>query len=121
MPPGGARTRAQQMATLRQIAHSKLVSPELGELLESLRSLEQDLPYDSNEASLIRVSRRQYQQAVQVPASFMATLSAHQAECYAAWAHAKAESALERKTFAIVRPYLEKTLALSQELANFFP
>ena len=34
MPPGGNGARAEQMATLRQIAHELLTSAETGELLD---------------------------------------------------------------------------------------
>jgi len=116
MPAGGAPARGRQIATLRQISHQKLTDPELGQLLEDLRDYEKKMPYDSPEASLIRLARRNYQQSMQVPAAFMAELSLHQAETYEIWAKARSEN-----DFAAVRPYLEKTLDLSRELANFFP
>lgn len=116
MPPGGIAARGRQMATLRQIAHEKFTDPSIGELLEELSDYENSLSYESFEASLIRITRRDYQRAICVPADFMAKLSAHQSASYEAWTQAKPEN-----NFAQVRPYLEKTLELSQELANFFP
>lgn len=115
MPPGGAAARGRQMATLRQLAHSKFIAPEIGQLLEDLRPYE-DQPYDSDEASLIRITRHDYQRAVKIPAAFTAKFSQHSAECYEVWAKARAAN-----DFASVAPYLEKTLELSRELANFFP
>ena len=116
MPPGGAEARGRQLATLQQISHSKFTEPAVGQLLEDLRSLEKSLPYDSDDASLIRVTRRKYEAAVRVPAEFMAKLSMHRTESYEAWAAARPAN-----NFAAVRPYLEKTLDMSRELANFFP
>ncbi|HEY9599304.1 MAG TPA: carboxypeptidase M32 [Cyanophyceae cyanobacterium] len=116
MPPGGAAARGRQLATLQQISHSKFIDPAMGQLLEDLRPYEESLPYDSDEASLIRVTRRNYETAARVPAEFMAQLSMHRTECYAIWA-----SARPANNFALVRPLLEKTLDLSRELANFFP
>ncbi len=116
MPPGGALARGRQLATLRQIAHEKFIDPEIGQLLADLRHYEASLPHDSNEASLIRITRRDYEKAVRVPAAFMAQFSSHQAAAYGAWAEARAAN-----DFASIRPYLEKTLDLSRELANFFP
>jgi carboxypeptidase Taq len=116
MPPGGAAARGRQLATLQQISHSKFTAPAVGQLLEALRSYEEGLPDDSDEASLIRVTRRKYERAVRVPATFMANLSQHCTEAYSVWAEARPEN-----NFAAVRPYLEKTLDLSRELANFFP
>ncbi|MGE5656314.1 MAG: carboxypeptidase M32 [Actinomycetota bacterium] len=116
MPAKGVSARGRQLATLRQLAHEKFTDPVVGALLEELHPYEQSLPYDSTEASLIRITRRDYDRAVRVPTEFMARLSRHQATCYEAWATAKATN-----DFALVRPYLEKTLELSQEYADFFP
>ncbi|NET08051.1 MAG: carboxypeptidase M32 [Symploca sp. SIO2B6] len=116
MPPGGASARGRQLATLQSISHTKFTDPRVGKLLEDLRPYEETLPYDSDEASLIRVTRRKYEQAVWVPASFMAQMSKHRAEAYGFWVKARSEN-----NFALVQPYLEKTLEMSRELASFFP
>ncbi|MCF3575857.1 carboxypeptidase M32 [Planktothrix agardhii] len=116
MPPGGAPARGRQMATLRRLAHEKFTDPVLGELLEDLRTEEANRPYPSLEASLIRVTCRDYQRAVRVPSKLMAQISQHQSACYHAWAKAR-----EAQNFAIVQPYLKTTLELSQEYALCFP
>ncbi|MBD1887922.1 carboxypeptidase M32 [Coleofasciculus sp. FACHB-SPT9] len=115
MPPGGAAARGRQMATLRQIAHTKFSDPAIAQLLEDLRPYEESLPYDSDEASLIRVVRRSYERAVRVPADFMAKMSLHRTQSYGAWAKARPEN-----NFAAVQPYLEKTLELCRDYASFF-
>lgn len=116
MPPGGAAARGRQLATLRQIAHTKFTDPGVGQLLADLSSYEASLPPDSDEASLIRVTRHDYERAVKISADFTARFSQHSTETYEVWA--KARSAND---FKAVQPYLEKTLDLSRELANFFP
>ncbi|MBC6453572.1 MAG: carboxypeptidase M32 [Hormoscilla sp. SP5CHS1] len=116
MPPGGAAARGRQIATLHQIAHEKFTSSAIGQLLEDLRPYEESLPYDNSEASLIRVTRRDYDLNVRIPSDFMAKFSNHCAACYNAWAKARPEN-----NFAAVQPYLEKTLQFSREYANFFP
>ena len=116
MPPGGAAARARQIATLSRLAHVKFTSSAIGRLLDDLRPYEQGLPYDSDEASLIRVTRREYEKAIKVPPSFVAQFSSHQAESYETWARARPQN-----DFGAVRPYLEKTLDLSRQLAEFFP
>ena len=116
MPPEGTAARGRQLATLTQIAHAKFTDPQIGQLLEDLRPYEQSLAYDSDEASLIRITRHDYERAVNIPSSFTAKFSQHTAECYEVWAKARAAN-----DFAAVAPYLEKTLELSRELANFFP
>jgi len=116
MPPGGAPARARQMSTLRRIAHQKATDPVLGQLLEELRSYEESLPYDSDEAGLIRVARRNYERSTKVPADFVAHFSRHRAESFHTWTKARPAN-----DFAAVKPYLEKTLDLRRQQANFFP
>jgi carboxypeptidase Taq len=116
MPPKGSYSRGRQLATLKQLAHQKFTDPTLGELLEDLKSYEKNLPYDSTEASLIRITLRDYDRAVRLPSDFVVRLSRHQTTSYHAWGKAK-----EENNFAAVQPYLEKMLELSQEYADFFP
>jgi carboxypeptidase Taq len=116
MPPGGAVARARQMATLQRLAHEKFTDPAIDKLLDELRPHEESLPADSDDASLIRVARRDYEKAVKVPPAFTAELSNHSSETYVAWTKARPAN-----DFAAVQPHLEKTLDLSRRLANFFP
>lgn len=116
MPPGGAPARARQRSTLRRIAHQQATDPALGRLLEALRPYEESLPYESDEASLIRVARRNYERATKMPADFVARFSRHRAESFQAWTKARPAD-----DFAAVQPYLERTLDLRQQQADFFP
>ena len=67
MPPGGAGVRAEQLATLERLAHEALTSDEIGRLLDELAPHEDSLEYDSYEASLIRLVRRDWEKARRVP------------------------------------------------------
>ena len=116
MPPGGAPARARQSAALGRIAHEKFTDPAIGKLLDELQPYAEGLPYDSDDASLIRVTRRKYERATKVPSDFVAKLTSHIADTYQVWTAARPEN-----DFAKVKPYLEKTLDMSRQLANFFP
>ncbi len=116
MPPGGAAARARQTALLQRLAHEKATDPAIGQLLDDLRPYEESLPYDSDDASLIRLARRDYEQAIKVPPEFVARFYAHQARTYQVWTQARPAD-----DFEMVRPYLEQTLDLSRQLADFFP
>jgi len=116
MPPGGVAARARQMATLSRLAHEKFIDPAIGRLLDDLRLYAGGLPYDSDDASLIRVARRQYERAVCVPPAFVAEWTDHSARSYQAWAEAR-----PRNDFKAVEPYLVKTVDLSRKFANYFP
>src|SRR5512136_1481286 len=77
MPPGGAPARGRQLATLGRLAHEKFTDKAIGKLLDDLRPYEESLPYDSDEASLIRVTHREYERNTKIPAEFVAKLNEH--------------------------------------------
>jgi carboxypeptidase Taq len=116
MPPGGAEARGRQLATLSEIAHQKLTDDRVGTLLDELQPYAQSLDYDSDDACLLRVARLDYERAVKIPAAFVAEFSSHTSLSYNAWTKARPEN-----DFASVLPYLEKTLELSRQMADFFP
>ncbi len=116
MPPGGAEARGRQMATLQRLAHEKFTDEKIGYLLEELQRAGAGWAYDSDEASLLRVTQRQYTQATQVPASFVSEIVNHGSIAFNAWTTARAAS-----DFAAIRPLLEKTLELSLRYADYFP
>lgn len=116
MPPGGASSRARHIATIKRLAHEKSTDPQIGHLLETLLPYAQQLPFDSDEASFIRVAHRDYQLAICRPSQFIAQLYSHTAACYDVWTRARPEN-----DFAAVQPYLEKTLDLSRQMSEFFP
>ncbi len=115
MPKGGAASRARQLATLQKLAHEKFTDPAIGKLLDDLRPYEESLPYEHDDAALIRVTRRLYERETRIPNDFTAELSEHSATSYQVWAEARPEN-----DFGRVQPYLEKTLDLSRKLADFF-
>lgn len=116
MPPGGAQARGRQLATLASLAQEKFIDPAVGKLLDQLQTYEAGLDYDSDDASLLRKARRDYEKAVKVPAAWVAKFNAHATESYQAWAPARSEN-----DFKSLQDNLKKTLDMSREFANFFP
>ena len=115
MPADGAPARAEQRATIGRAAHERLVSDELGRLLEELRAEEDSLPYESDEASLIRVARRDHEKARRVPAELRAELLRAGALGLGAWLEAR-----ERRDFEVLRPHLERQLELKRRYIECF-
>lgn len=116
MPPGGAAARGRQLATLARLAQEKFIDPKVGKLLDELESHLKDLDHDSDEASLIRVTRRSYDKAIKIPPDFLADFTKHTSSGYQIWTKARPDN-----DFASVQPVLEKSLDLSRQLAEFFP
>ena len=115
MPADGAAARADQRATVGRAAHERLVSDELGKLLEELRAEEESLPYESDEASLIRLARREHEKACRVPAELRAQLLREGALGLGAWLEAR-----ERRDFEVLRPHLERLLELRRRYVDCF-
>jgi carboxypeptidase Taq len=116
MPPGGSEARGRQLATLGRLSHEKFTDPALGRLLDQAEHETRSFPSDSDGASLVRVTRREYDRAVKVPPAFVSELSEHTTRAYQTWTEARPAN-----DFARVRPLLERTLDLSRRLADFFP
>ena len=114
MPPGGAAARARQLATLEKISHTRLVNDEMGRLLDDLKDFEAAGPYDAYPVALIRLARRHYDRARKIPPQFAAEITAHNSAAYHAWTAARPAN-----DFAAVRPYLERTVELSRQWANY--
>ena len=115
MPPGGDSVRGAQLTTLDRIAHEKFISPEIGELLDGLADYEQQLDYDSDEASLIRTTRRDWRKASQVPAELAAEITGAAAEAHNVWAKAREESDYE-----LFLPHLERAVELKRRYIDCF-
>jgi carboxypeptidase Taq len=115
MPQNGVVGRGRQLATLGKIAHEKLTNPEVGKLLDNLLKYEEEVPYNSFEASFLRCVRRKYDKSLKVPSEFISEMLSHQSLCYDVWIKAKKEN-----NFKLVQPYLEKTLDYSKKYADFF-
>jgi carboxypeptidase Taq len=115
MPPGGSEARAEAVATVSRLAQERFIAPEVGKLLEQLRDLEESSAYDSFEASLIRVTRRDYEKATRVPAELVGEIRRAAAHALAAWGPAKEES-----DFEALRPHLERNLELKHRYVECF-
>ncbi len=115
MPRLGAPARAEQLATLGRIAHERFTSDEIGRLLEELRPLEESLPYDSDDASLVRVTRRDWEKNRRVPAELRAETIRAAAQGQQVWIEARANN-----DFAAFLPALERNFELRRRYVECF-
>ncbi|HEX4325078.1 MAG TPA: carboxypeptidase M32 [Gaiellaceae bacterium] len=115
MPPLGAPVRAEQLATLTRLGHERWTAPELGALLEELRELGESAEHDSFEASVLRVTHRDYEKKRHVPSDLRAEMRRAGSLGYVAWLEARAAADYE-----ILRPYLERRLELTREYVACF-
>ncbi|MEW6715986.1 MAG: carboxypeptidase M32 [Chloroflexota bacterium] len=115
MPPGGARERGNQLATLKRLAHIKFTSPEMGELLNDLQEKSRGLDPDSDDARIVKITLREYQRETKVPTDFVAEFAMATSQAHQVWQEARAQS-----DFKKFQPLLERIVELSRQYAEFF-
>ncbi|HUG64090.1 MAG TPA: carboxypeptidase M32 [Gaiellaceae bacterium] len=115
MPVGGHPARAEALATISKVAHENFVDPETGRLLERLGPLEESLEYDSDDASLIRVTRRDWEKQRRVPTDLRVELTRAAALGNQVWIEARATN-----DFAKFLPALERNLDLKRQYVECF-
>jgi len=113
MPPGGARARAEQLATLSRLGHELFIADRTGELLARAADETADLPFDDDDTSLVRVSQRDYDRTKKLPTSLVTEFTRHSALAHGVWVHAR-----ESDDFAAFSPWLERTIELSRQRAE---
>jgi carboxypeptidase Taq len=109
MPAGGVEGRAEQLASLTRLAHEMLVSPRTEKLLDEAG--ERDVGTD--EASLLRLARREHEQATKLPAHLIAETARATALAEPVWMRAREDS-----DWPLFAPHLERVLALKLEAAH---
>ncbi|HXM54001.1 MAG TPA: carboxypeptidase M32, partial [Candidatus Dormibacteraeota bacterium] len=113
MPPGGVDDRANQVTTLSRLAHERFTSAETSRLLEAAEAEVAGLPDDSDDASLVRVTRRDLEHAQRVPAQLVADIARAITVAQPVWHDARA-----RSDWSIFAPAMERTVDLSRRLAD---
>lgn len=115
MPPGGAEERSEIMATLALIGHTKLTAPEMGKMLEEVAPYIATLDPDSDEARLVKVTRRAYEKAAKLPPEYVTEWSKTTSEAFNVWVKAR-----QKNDFASFAPHLKHIIELRRQYADFF-
>ena len=74
------------------------------DLLDALAHYGESLPHNSDDASLIRVARRDFQKMIKIPPDHVARANAHGSASYNTWTRARPAN-----DFAAMVPYLERS------------
>ena len=115
MPPGGSEDRGEMLATLGLLVHERFITDENARLLEELQPYADQLDPDSDDARIIKVTRRMYEKATRTPPRHIAEFARAAVVGQTAWEDAKTKS-----DFSIFQPHLEHLVELRQEYASFF-
>jgi carboxypeptidase Taq len=115
MPPSGAQSRSEALATLGRISHELLIADRTARLLDGAAAELNGVAPDSDDARVVAVARRRFDKARRVPAELVAEMARAGALGYEAWVDAR-----RRSDFAAFVPYLEHNLELAHRYVECF-
>src|ERR1700674_4692670 len=92
MPPGGVTARSEQLSTLLRLSHVRFTGDEVGRLLAELEDETSGRPFDSYEASLVRVTRRDYDKDRKLPPELVSEFAGAGSEALPVWRKARRDA-----------------------------
>lgn len=107
MPEKGASARADMLSWLAKEAHSRLIDPSLGAMLDALETTE---GLDVDQKANVREMRRSYEKAIKLPEQFVADYARSKSEAMMAWQDARSAS-----DFSAFEPHLERLISMTKE------
>lgn len=106
MPSDGAAARGYQLSTLARLTHERATSDEIDGWLTDLEGAD----LDELDRDVVRIARRDFKRARQVPAELAAEMSQAHAEGQERWRLAR-----ESDDFAAFAPALERNVGLARD------
>ncbi|MEO0944826.1 MAG: carboxypeptidase M32, partial [Pseudomonadota bacterium] len=107
MPGGAIEQRAEEMAALDGVLHSRKTDPRIGDWLATAEAA------DDVQTRMLDLIRRRYERTQKVPAKLSAALARTTSLAHRVWAEARAEN-----DFAKFAPMLKEVVDLSREKAS---
>lgn len=114
MPPLGAQSRAEQLATLSKIIHEKFTSDEVGALIDDLSAETSNASMDDDEKAMARILKRNYDRLTKVPTALVAEEAEVTTLAHEVWVKARKEN--DFKSFL---PSLEKIIDIKRQIAEY--
>ncbi|MBI5876534.1 MAG: carboxypeptidase M32 [Chloroflexi bacterium] len=113
MPPGGAQTRASQLATLAEIAQDRFAGDTTARLLDAAEAALSGASPDSYEVRAVRQTREAYEVARRIPSALAADMAEYEPVAQSVWGEARRTS-----NFPLFAPYLSRMVAMQRKLAD---
>lgn len=113
MPRKGADHRADQLAFMAGLSHSRFVDPEIGDLINTVKSSDLVNGGNSDAGVIVREIGREYDKAVKMPQDLVEEIARVTTKSQGVWAEARAE-----KDFSKFKPWLEKVINLKKKEAE---
>ena len=113
MPSAAGAYRAEQMTYLSGLIHEHQTSAAYGEHLQAAWEEIKDADPHSDEATIVRVLKRDYEKESRLPKALVEALTKNSVEGQQAWVEAR-----QADNFSLLAPYLENTVRLKREEAE---
>lgn len=113
MPEDGVHARSEQVALLAELAHQWLVSDETARCIEDAEKETAGSDYFSDEASMLRVARRAYDQKVRLPDTLVSRLARTTTRANTIWINAR-----KNADFSMFAPVLSEIIDINREQAE---
>ncbi|MFX1353243.1 MAG: carboxypeptidase M32 [Promethearchaeota archaeon] len=110
MPKGSVKGRAEQLALIQKLIHSRIKSEKTGDLI---KNAEKQQNLSEVDLAMIREAKREYEHATRIPDELVIEIAKT-----ASFGHVEWEKAREKSDFSIFKPYLEKMIKLQIEFAE---
>ena len=115
MPKGAAEARAHQIGTLRQMAHERFISDEVGDLLKEAQEALVGMDPMEDDAALVRVTMKDFEKAQKLPSDLVAEMARTVSQAKQAWKEAR-----ETNMFSTFAPLLERLIDLNIQKADAY-
>jgi carboxypeptidase Taq len=113
MPPKAVDQRSQQLALLSRIKYKMSTAPEIGKLLNTILTSPQHDTLGEVEKRNIHLIKKSYDEQTALPEQLVVETAKQQAITVNTWKKAK-----KQKNFTILKPELEKLVALNKQAAK---
>jgi len=113
MPPKAVEQRSQQLALLSRISHKMSTAPENGKLLNAILTNPKYDELGEVEKRNVYLIKKGYDEQTALPEKLVSDIAKQQAITVNTWKKAK-----KQKNFAMLKPELEKLVALSKQEAQ---
>ncbi len=115
MPRGGAEARGERLATLGRLSHEMFISDETGRLIEDAEKDLDAVDFDSDEASLVRHARREFDRGRVISPELLAEAIRASTAGYQVWIEAQANA-----DFASFLPVMERLLEINHRFIEAY-
>lgn len=109
MPKLGTEARAESLAYLEKLAHSRLISEEFSQLIKDLEAVQDD----ETRGPIYRAARRNYESSAKIPSDLIEESARANSLAIAAWQEAKL-----KEDFSLFEKRLEKQFELALKKAE---